>query len=317
MTVDEFILEWNNKNDYCIAMTSGSTGTPKEINLPKELMKQSALRTINYFGLNNNSHLHLPLSPDYIAGKMMIVRSLMCGAHLSYETPSNIIVGNSDESPIDLIALVPSQLQGLISQTKLLSRIKNIIVGGAPLSTELRQESSKLPVKIVETYGMTETASHIALRDVSEEYFTPLDKIKINTNHNNELIIEIPNFGKFITNDIAEILPDNRFRILGRSDNVIITGGIKVNPETLENKISPILSELFNINRFAITSISNLKWGQSIMLVIEGEKQYPDDEIIITLKKRLPKYEIPKSITYIDKIPLTPNGKIMRRLLIS
>lgn len=312
MTVDEFIAEWHNNKDYCLAHTSGSTGNPKEIRLSKKLMLASAMRTVNYFSLSAKSHLHLPLSPDYIAGKMMILRSIISNASLSVEPPSNhlpLLPGHQ----IDLLAVVPSQLQELLDHPEVFHRIKNIIVGGSPLSPALIEKSLLTESNIVETYGMTETASHIALRRVGEEYFTPLPGIDVKLEEAGTLTIEVEEFGTFRTNDLAEILPTGRFRILGRSDDVIITGGLKVHPAEIEHKIQKTMSRLYPSGKYIITSLPDEKWGEKVALCLEGETvNITIEDLQKELLGILERHQIPRTLLHLPQFPLTSSGKIKR-----
>ena len=157
MTIDDFIAEWHNDCDYIVAHTSGSTGTPKEIHLSKRLVRDSALRTIEFFSLSESSHLHLCLSPDYIAGKMMIVRSLLSGATLTDELPSNTPLSSLKGGVIDLLAVVPSQLIDLLDNPKDYE-IRNLIIGGSAIPADLRLRVANSGLNAYETYGMTETA---------------------------------------------------------------------------------------------------------------------------------------------------------------
>ena len=319
MTINEFIDEWNNRNDYIIAHTSGSTGKPKEIKLPKSMVLKSAIRTNKFFEINRKSHIHLALSPDYIAGKMMIIRSIVSGAKLTYETPSNNLSFDGVNNNIDLLAIVPSQLDNLLN--KLLPfKINNLIVGGSAIPPKLRNRLVFSDFNAFETYGMTETASHIALRKVSEDlampYFT-LPGIKISTDDRQCLVINVDNEYQFITNDIVELVDDFNFRLLGRHDNVIITGGLKVNPEEIELIISKYLPD--NI-RYFISSRPHDKWGEEIILVIEEGSFIGDiyrECLFAKLKLELKNYQMPKEIIFVKKIPVTSTGKLIRKYHIS
>lgn len=316
MGIDEFIEEWNNDADNIVAFTSGSTGEPKRILLSKQLMKESALRTIRYFSLNSDSHLHLCLSPDYIAGKMMIVRSILSGAYLSYEEPSNRLKALSSENIIDLLAVVPSQLLSLLEEKDLSRKVRNIIVGGAPLSRSLKDKCRKSGVRIVETYGMTETASHVALREISSDWFHPLDGVKVALSSEGTLNISIQNLGTFRTTDLAEINSEGGFRILGRADDVIITGGLKVHPADLEDKITESVDHLYPDTSFCISSITDEKWGEIIVLNIEShENKEIDDQLNDCFRRILKPHERPGIIKHFERLPRTESGKIARRLL--
>lgn len=315
MTAEEFIQEWNSANDYIIAHTSGSTGIPKKINLSKELVRSSAYRTIRFFNLNSQSHLHLCLSPDYIAGKMMIVRSLIIGANLTFEVPSNEPLSDYDFShDIDLLAVVPSQLHYILDNRALHSKIKNIIIGGSAIPSTLREQVANSNLNAYETYGMTETASHVALRKISNDSTLPyfaLPDILFTTDERSCLVIKMPDNNYVITNDVVKLIDDRHFVLLGRYDNVIISGGMKIHPIEVEN----IIQKFLPINtKFYISSRKNEKWGEEVILILEKNIAtiIDDSELMGKIKKSLLSYQCPKEILYIDKIKYTDSGKIIR-----
>ncbi|MBO4964963.1 MAG: AMP-binding protein [Muribaculaceae bacterium] len=317
MTPEEFIEEWSNSKPYITAHTSGSTGTPKEIRLPKRLVAESARRTICYFGLSSHSHLHLPLSADYIAGKMMIVRALLADASITYETPSNTLTGIPTDRVTDLMAVVPSQLDYLLDHKDIILNIRNIIVGGSPVTPALRERCSASACNIVETYGMTETASHVALRNIQDDYFTPLPGIAVCPDADSRVTIDLGDFGIIHTNDIAEFHPDGTFKIIGRADDAIITGGLKVHPADVERRIASIVNRYFPASAFIITSMPDDKWVNSITLCIEGnpsilKRTEKEEKLLDELSNLLKKHEIPKRIAYQNTFPRTSSGKIRR-----
>lgn len=328
MTLEEFKTEWYSDSLHIKATTSGSTGVPKTIFLPKSVVTLSAQRTIDFFGLRTGMRLHIPLAFDYIAAKMMAVRAWISGANLTWENPSNqpLLPQNTDnKTPIDLLAVVPSQLDSLLSRYNNgeLPSINNIIVGGSAIPQNIRERLSETEIIAWETYGMTETASHVALRRVTKDFllpFTPLPGIYIKTRKEGRIQINL-NDGltePILTNDIAEILPDGRFRLLGRTDNVIISGGLKIHPALLEQKIGNVLNdypEIQNsISDFYITSRKDNLWGDRVVLAIEGTawskniQQY----ILEIFRNILPKHEVPKEIVFFQLFERTTTGKIKR-----
>lgn len=317
MDYEEFLNEWSDKNNnFIVCRTSGSTGVPKEIRLFKDFVKQNALRTIEFFNLTKDSHLHSCVSPDFIGGKMMAVRAQLTGAKLSFENPSNRALSDYSGDDIDLLAVVPSQMLHIIENSDFMPRINAIIIGGAPISDELRKKIVMSGLNAYETYGMTETSSHIALRKVSSTPlpFRTLGDITVENDENGCLIINVPYIegenvanSRFKTNDIAEVISSKEFRILGRSDNVIITGGKKVHPEEIEE----ILEKEFRCP-IMIKGEPDVKWGERVVMVIEDNRDASFDREIIKICKRiLPGYAVPKQIRH-DKLNLTPNGKKKR-----
>lgn len=313
MNYEEFINEWENNKSYIIARSSGSTGKPKEIKLPKDFVKESAVRTNNFFGINSNCRLYSCVSPDFIGGKMMAVRALLANAELSWETPSNDPLKKSlpSDKPIDLLAVVPSQMHAILDNLSNLPIIRNIIVGGSPIHPDLAKKIEISGLNVFETYGMTETASHIALRRVHTKPipFSLFPGIEIELNENNCIKIKFENGTEIQTNDIAELITENSFFILGRQDEVIISGAKKIFPSVIENKIRRLIK-----NEICITGFPDEKWGEKIILLIEKEEGFnvTTSELKECLKTVLKNWEMPKEIYYVKSLPRTSNGKIKR-----
>lgn len=309
MDYPTFINQWINGTDSIECTTSGSTGTPKVIFLPRREVAASAWRTIRFFRINADSHLHSCISPDFIGGKMMAVRACECGAKLTWETPSNRPLREYRNGPIDLLAVVPSQMIDILDHSCEIPEIKHIIVGGAPIPPQLRERIAASPLDVWETYGMTETASHIALRKVvaGNIPFQTLPGIRVHTDSESRLIIEIDGWQRILTNDIAEITAPGDFRILGRHDNVIITGGKKVHPEVVENILEAALGM-----EVLISGEPDLKWGQKVVMSIASETP-SDNELTTFFHALLPPESRPK-IIYRREIPKTSNGKKKRQI---
>ena len=313
MTVEEFIGEWYDNKDYIIAHTSGSTGKPKEVRLLKSDMRCSARATNQFFNIGKNSRLMLCLSPDYIAGKMMIVRALEANAELLVESPSNHPLSDYDGSRIDLIAVVPSQALFLANHVSLLNNVSSMIVGGGEIAPELWEKLAVLPYRIYSTYGMTETCSHVALAKISREKepYKALPGVEFAVDDRDCLIIKAPkySFGKLVTNDIVRLLSPLSFKWIGRYDNVINTGGIKIFPEEVEQKIAHIIP-----TRFYIGSRKSEKWGNEVVLFMEcdGLSDYQKDTIMADISNILSPIERPKDIIFLEKFQETSSGKIKR-----
>ena len=259
----KFIEEWNSPTPYVTARTSGSTGTPKEIRLLKTDMRASAKATINFFGLHSRSWLHLPLSPDYIAGKMQIVRALESGATLTVEDATNRPLSGLSLNTgrrISLLPVVPSQVCGVLS-SGFTDRIDNMIIGGAPLAPADEQRIIDSGIPSFATYGMTETCSHVALRRLGSECFSALPGFRFSADPRGCLVInsETMSFGQLVTNDIVELDSPQAFRWRGRFDNVINSGGLKISPEEIEKKIAHLFPDGTN---FYITSRRSERWGE-------------------------------------------------------
>ncbi len=307
-----FIQKWLSGAELFILYTSGSTGTPKEISLSRAQLISSATRTISKLNLSDKNTALVCLDTKYIAGKMMLVRALEANMRIVAVEPSSNPLKNISEQP-DFGAFVPLQLDEMMndpSSVKKLNKFNSIIIGGASINTSLLEKIKILSCTVYATYGMTETVSHIALQKLNgpnaQDYFETFPDIKINLDERDCLVIELPGFREpIITNDLVKIINDSHFKILGRYDNIINSGGIKLVPETIEKKIEPLLPE----QAFFVAGINDDRLGQKLILIIEGESisALPDK-----LKNALPAYEVPKEIFYFDQFVRTETLKVDR-----
>jgi o-succinylbenzoate---CoA ligase len=301
--VGYFLMDWFDHKPVIEVETSGSTGKPKTIEVSKQAMVNSALATGRFFDLDpGNKVLHC-LPAKYIAGKMMFVRSFILGLDMDFVEPDANPLRNMDQT-YDFAAMVPLQAQNSLAYLKC---VKKLILGGAKISPSLEEELVKLPTEIYETYGMTETITHIAAKRVGEQAFTVLPDVTISYNDQNCLVIHAPRISSDIiqTNDLVSLVNENQFVFLGRADNVINSGGIKLIPEQIESKIS----EKKIGSRFIIAGKPDELYGQRVILVIEGAPREVDEKIL----EKLSKYERPKEILFLPKFCETPNGKIQRK----
>lgn len=307
----DFIDEWRDSRPYVVAHTSGSTGAPKEIRLLKSDMRASAKATLQFFGINGQSTLYLPLSPDYIAGKMQIVRALEAGCNLIVEAPSNrpSLTLPPSIGEISLLPVVPSQVDAVLA-SPFRSTVKAMIVGGAPLSSEAEQEILKAGIPAFATYGMTETCSHVALRRLGNDCFEALPGFTFSLDGRGCLSITSGtlSFHELITNDIVELCSPTRFRWLGRYDNVINSGGIKIFPEEIEKLIAPLVDKSV---RFYVTSRPSDRWGEEAVIVTDSSR-FPAD-ILDRVRELAGPKRAPKAVVTVPKIELTRSQKIIRR----
>ena len=307
MTWEEFYAEWASDCIFIRCHTSGSTGTPKAIDLPKAQVAASARRTLDFFHLDASSRFHSCLAPDYIGGKMMMVRALLAGGRFTWEKPCNHPLRQTAGERIDLLCVVPAQMRDILDCLEQLPEIGAILIGGSPINSALRREIAASGLNCWETYGMTETASHVALRPVAEPeaWFTPLNGISVSLS-DSRLVIDIPGWQRLVTNDIAQIASDGRFRIVGRADNVIITGGLKVHPEETEARLQPYLD--FD---FILTSRPDPLWGQRVVMIAENAAM-TDGQILEVCRRHTARHEVPKEIIR-GAIPRTDSGKPIRK----
>ncbi|BCS86732.1 O-succinylbenzoic acid--CoA ligase [Prevotella herbatica] len=319
MTLDEFLTEWNNESDMILVHTSGSTGNPKPMYVEKKRMLNSARITCDFLGLCSGDTAFLCMPLDYIAGKMMVVRSIERKLNLVSVSPSGHPLKDislSFDKP-SLAAMVPLQVYNSLNvaaEAEKLRSFTHLIIGGGAIDDELAKVLRSFPNHVWSTYGMTETLSHIALRrlngDGASEWYTPFDSVDVSQNEDGCLVIDAPlvHEGKLVTNDIVE-LKDGKFRILGRKDNVICSGGIKIQMEEVERVLRPYME-----SNFMITKRSDKKFGEIVVLITENDNIA---EVEAICKRVLPKYWCPHDYLYVERIPLTETGKPARAKALS
>ncbi|MDD3320820.1 MAG: AMP-binding protein [Paludibacter sp.] len=310
----DFLLNWFDETNFILAHTSGSTGKPKEIKLTKTAMRNSAEMTNQFFGLNSTSTALLCLPATYIAGKMMLVRAIVGGFNLICVEPK----ANPFEEiniEIDFAAITPYQLFHSVGslQTK---HIQKIIVGGSPVTGKLEQLSKDLSSELYETYGMTETCSHIALRQFNgknkQDCFTVLKDISIRLDERNCLAISVSHLleNEITTNDFVEIIDKNSFRWLGRIDTTINTGGVKVHPEQIEKKLEGII-----LTNFFISSVPDEILENKVILILETNlyTELIEQNLKMEFERILSKFEIPKAVYSTENFVYTAGNKILRK----
>jgi O-succinylbenzoic acid--CoA ligase len=278
----------------------------------KRRMLNSARITCDFLGLKQGDTALLCMSTDYIAGKMMVVRSIERGLQLITVPPSGHPLGAANNYQLSFAAMVPMQVYNSLQvpeEKERLKQIKHLIIGGGAIDEAMERELRTFPNAVWSTYGMTETLSHIALRRISgpdaSDWYTPFSSVEITQNADGCLVINAPEVcaDTLVTNDIVEI-ENNRFRILGRKDNVICSGGIKLQIEEIERELKPYVRV-----PYIISKRKDEKFGEVVVLLTEGST----DEAKQICEKVLPKYHIPKAYIHVDQIPLTETGKPARK----
>ena len=315
MTIEEFLEAWNNASETVLVHTSGSTGEPKPMQVEKRRMLASARRTNDFLGLKEGDTALLCMSLDYIAGKMMVVRAIERGLRLITVEPSGHPLAVK-QPQIDFAAMVPMQVYNSLQvaeERERLMQIVHLIIGGGAIDDSLAAELKSFPNAVWSTYGMTETLSHIALRRLNgpeaSEWYTPFPSVKVSLSEEGCLVIDAPEVcaERLVTNDIAEVEQGDgstAFRILGRKDNVICSGGIKIQAEEVERKLHPYLRV-----PYLITKRQDEKFGEVVVLLTEGAVE----EAQKVCERILPKYHQPRVYLHVDRIPLTEMGKPARQ----
>lgn len=306
-----FLCEWFSSSPTVEVQTSGSTGTPKKYAVEKEKMIQSAIMTLDFLNLQVGDTALLCMPVRYIAGKMMLVRALVGGLSISTTVPSARPLQHIDTSPC-FLAITPMQLYETLQYSTdraKLQTVRQTIVGGGAISAEIEQEIVNFPHPIWSTYGMTETLSHIAVRALNgrmhSDYYQPLKGVSLKTSTAGTLTITAPHLcaETLITNDLVYFDKQGRFKVIGRIDNTINTGGIKVQIEEIEALLNTCPVPLL------ISAVPHKKLGEAIVLLIEGE----ETPALHILLQTLPRYWQPKYIFSVPALPFTPTGKPDRK----
>ena len=307
VSIGKFIMDWMDKEDCINVKTSGSTGDPKMIKISKQAMVSSAIRTGDFFKVQiGDTALHC-LPADFIAGKMMLVRAMILGLSLELVQPTSDPMRDLYKS-YDFVAMTPMQAHHSLEK---LNQIKTLIIGGAPIYPKLYEKLASLHDNCFETYGMTETITHIAASKFSlpKKPFHALDGIKLMVNDEDCLVVDAPDITDELiyTNDLVEIHDEKTFTYLGRRDNIINSGGVKISPEIVEHKLS------YHVQfPFFLYGSQDEVLGQKLIMVVEGSRnQLSEINQQIAACKLLEKIEVPKAVHFVPKI-LRNNGKFLR-----
>lgn len=302
----DFLLDWLNNKDYVEVKTSGSTGTPKTIRHSKQAMVNSAIATGDFFGLKPGDKALSCLSCSFIAGKMMVVRAIILGLELDVVAPSLTPYFNTRKQ-YDFCVMIPLQLQNTLQH---IGNLKTILVGGATVNKNLIAQIQECKPDVYESFGMTETITHFALRKLNHNNgtvanFETLPNVTVSMDDRNCLVVNIPYIQEeeIVTNDVVTIHSSTEFSWFGRYDNIINSAGLKIHPEQLEGKLTGKLKQ-----RYIITSEDDNVYQDKIVLLVEGEETVIDDNAFANLES----YEKPKQIYFIPSFTETKSGKINR-----
>ncbi|MCU0352804.1 MAG: AMP-binding protein [Cytophagales bacterium] len=320
-----FCYDWLFGWEQFTLNTSGSTGPPKPIALTRRQMAASAAMTGQALGLQPGDTVLVNLSVRYIAGMMMLVRGLELGLHLTVVEPTTRLLESLPiGSRFDFQSYVPLQIEAISQMPEglaLLNTAKAILVGGAPVSPVLEEKLQAVGAPVYQTYGMTETVSHVALRRLNgsqrHDFYTALPGVAFVQDERGCLVIQTPHLhdNPLVTNDVVELLSAQNFRWLGRADNVINSGGVKVQAETVEAEVGRALAEMGLARRFFVAGLPDARLGEAVALVLEGEKIGSEQEeaLLQSLKSRLPRYHAPVRVVYVPVFAETPTAKIDRK----
>jgi len=305
--VGDFLLSWLDNFDVVTVKTSGSTGIPKEYKLKKQHMINSAVMTGKRFDIGIENDVLCCLRLSYIAGKMMLVRAMTLGCHIDLVQPSTTPL-KKVEKRYDFTAMSPLQVSKSLDD---IHKVRKVIIGGGAVSQGLIDRLDGKHTQAFHTYGMTETASHIAVRQLYpsyEENYSVVENVAVEKDEEGKLVIHAPDLAStsLVTNDLVELVNENEFKILGRVDDVINTGSVKVHPAQVEQKLSLHIQE-----PFFLSSKKDEELGGKVILVIQGEERDLKQAF-----KKLDKFEVPKEIYFVKEFALTHTGKIDKRVVL-
>ncbi|MDM1045094.1 AMP-binding protein [Myroides sp. 1354] len=297
----QLIGDWLDEKKHIVQRTSGTTGPPKEIELNKMAMIASAEATVTFFDVRPGSKALLCMSTQFVGGKLMFIRALLFGWELDVCKPSACPLAHT-ATHYNFVAMVPMQVENSLKE---MNQIDILIIGGAKVSPVLAQKLLEKNTQVYETYGMTETITHIAAKKIGTPYFEVLPHANIQTDERGCLVIHAPaiNPNPIVTNDLVQLINNRTFEWLGRFDNVINSGGVKLFPEQIEQKLADKIK-----SRFFIGGKADDYFGTIVVLVIESEPYTLDEDVF----EGLAKYERPKEIQFVEQLIETESGKVIR-----
>jgi O-succinylbenzoic acid--CoA ligase len=306
------LTDWKAHKKHMELTTSGSTSTAKTVTLSKSSMRTSALRTQEFFGYKKDDNAILCLPVKFIGGMMMLIRSIVSDINLYILEPS-LNPLTKLQSNVQFVPMTPAQLSKTIEvNSSKIEYIDKILLGGGPVNSALMRKISKLRADVYHSFGMTETISHIAIKQlnplVKDNYYNALKGVKFSVDEDSCLIIKADYLSETImTNDVVELINEEQFIWKGRKDNVVISGGLKLYPEIIEQKLSQVIND-----EYFITGIEDELLGKKLCLVIENDSVIDSDYTLDKIKKYLDKYEIPKLVYGITQFERTETGKVKR-----
>ncbi|MDA8948940.1 AMP-binding protein [Flavobacteriaceae bacterium] len=306
----DFLMDWLDASETIELITSGTTASPKKIRFQKQALVNSAIATGEFFNVNVGDRALHCLPANFIAGKMMLIRAMILGLSLDLVSPSRNPFHKNDKR-YDFVAMTPMQAFHSLAN---MDQVKTLIVGGAFVSKSLQEALLKTQVRAYETYGMTETLSHIAVRTMvdtpSEFRCLPYVEVAQDDRGCLEVTSDLLQVDHFVTNDAIELLEDRRFRLIGRIDEVINSGGVKIHPQQIERKLSQVLS-----THFFIGGVADEILGEKVILAVKHSSSLQLNKILEKIKtcKSLEPYEVPKSVIIFPDFIETDSGKIRRK----
>ncbi len=321
-SVEKIILNWSDEqNDKFEFKTSGSTGIPKIVSFSADEVAASAQNTIQFFNILPKEKVLLSLPTEFVAGALMCIRAMIAGTQLTILKPSlRPLQSFRQFVSFDFAPFTPAQIAETLSkgselELEILKNIKTIILGGGVVNDEIVSAVQNFRGAVFQTYGMTETLTHIAVKKINKKrdiyYRLVNDDIQISTDERGCLVLQVPYLTQkeIVTNDLASIIDKKQFEWIGRYDFVINSGGIKIIPELIERELQPLLRS----KDFYVSSIADKVLGERCVLVLQQEdwdkKELDDLQYLLESYKN---HHYPKQIHLVSRIDKTDTGKIKR-----
>ena len=308
--------------------TSGSTGTPKHVVLSRRAMRASATATALRLGGPGQWLLNLPAT--YVAGVQVLFRSLLSGIdpvlleeHADFAAATDAMTGWRR-----YVSLVPTQLTRMLASPRDVEALRTfdtVLVGGAAVEPALRRAAAAEDVHVVATYGMSETCGGCVYDGV------PLDGVAVKVGGDGRVRIggpvlfdrydgqpgltaEVMEDGWFLTSDLGRLDDEGRLQVLGRADDVVVSGGVKVPGPAVARR----LREHPRIQAAEVVGVPDAEWGRRVVAVVVSPSGTPArnvpplDDLRNWVSQVYPREWAPRQLVRVAEIPLLPNGKVDR-----
>jgi O-succinylbenzoic acid--CoA ligase len=320
--INELLFLWENNGSF-VFKTSGTTGAPKEFSFSRQQVETAIQSTVAYLELMpRQEHILLCLDPNFIAGAMMLLRAKYLDCAITVcKASNNLWQSIAINHPYTFASFVPPQLVDASFDDQKFARIHQVLIGGMSLDERLRSKVVGKGNQVFLSYGMTETLSHIALKNLNKpQHYQLIGGNKIAVTPQNTLVITTPFLShSVITNDVAEVFNDGSFNVLGRSDFVINSGAYKVNPESIEATIKEHAGDFIEAaGNTIIIGVPDKVLGEKVWLLSERKITNESfDQLLEILSKYLHKYQLPKGFDFYGPFEQTVNGKVSRKQIIN
>jgi O-succinylbenzoic acid--CoA ligase len=307
----DWVKRWNSRDSNFTFLTSGTSGSAKEILFSREQIEKSAWRTAQFFKWSDGMEVLHSLPMQYVAGRMNVLRALITKQSVWKMTPKVEMTSNDFYrlENIEWWTLTPPMLSSFLSiEQPVLTKAK-LLVGGAPVVQSLIDKAQGVGNEIWESYGAAETLTHIALRKLNgndkSKGFKPLHGVSIKMTEQGMAIDDGFLGNAVVTSDLGTWINDKEFIVEGRIDDIINSGGVKINPLEVEKIIHQHMKEAGFVK-----GSKDDRWGQIVTWVVKYDTIIPQDWQDWFISQPLLK---PKLIVRVDVLPQNENGKWIRK----